>query len=138
MTAKEYLRQYEQLNRKAERLKHEYETEMLKIDAIGSTLASDGTPHGTGVSRRTEDKAIRLADKALKWKEAELDAIAKRQEVFEVIIQIPGIEGEVLYERYVSLRKWEDICVLLHYSWRGVHKVHRRALAMVKECIEVH
>lgn len=133
MTAKEFLKQYEDLNRKALRLKHEYETELEKIDAIGSTLSNDaGMPHGSGVSRRTEDKAIRLADKALKWKEAELDAIAKRQEVFEVIYDIKGIEGEVLYERYINLRKWEEICVLVHYSWQGVHKVHRRALFIVE------
>ena len=68
MKAKEYLRQYEELNRKALRYKSEYETESEKIDAIGSTLSSDaGMPHGTGISRRTEDKAIRLADAALKW-----------------------------------------------------------------------
>ena len=83
MTAKEYLRQYEELNKRALRLKHEYETELEKIDAIGSTLGGEpGMPHGTGISRKTEDKAIRLADKAMKWKEAELDAIAKRQEIF--------------------------------------------------------
>lgn len=139
MTAKEYLRQYEELNKRALRLKHEYETELEKIDAIGSTLSNDaGMPHGTGVSRKTEDKAIKLADKALKWKEAELDAIAKRQEIFEVIHNVRGVEGDILYERYINLRKWEEICVLVHYSWRGVHKAHSRALSKVQECIEVH
>lgn len=137
MTAKEFLRQYEELNRKALRLKHEYETELEKIDAIGSTLSNDaGMPHGSGVSRRTEDKAIRLADKALKWKEAELDAIAKRQEVFEVIHSVSGIEGEVLYERYINLRHWEEICVLIHYSWVQTHEYHKRALRIVQDRIE--
>lgn len=137
MTAKEFLKQYEELNRKALRLKHEYETELEKIDAIGSTLSNDaGMPHGSGVSRRTEDKAIRLADKALKWKEAELDAIAKRQEVFEVIHSVSGIEGEVLYERYINLRHWEEICVLIHYSWVQTHEYHKRALRIVQDRIE--
>lgn len=133
MTAKEYLRQYEELNKRARRLKMEYETELLKIDAIGSTLASDGTPHGTGISRRTEDKAVRLADKALAWKEAELDAIAKRQEIFELIHSIEGIEGEILFERYINLHKWEQICVIVNMSWRQVHRLHAKALSMVAE-----
>lgn len=132
MTAKEFLRQYEHASRIVQRCKTEYETEVEKIDAIGSTLSNDGMPHGSGISRKTEDKAIRLAEKATKWKAAELEAIAKRQQVFEVIYDIKGIEGEILIERYINLRKWEDICVLIHYSWRGTHKIHARALQIVE------
>ena len=132
MTAKEFLRQYEHASRIVQRCKTEYETEVEKIDAIGSTLSNDGLPHGSGISRKTEDKAIRLAEKATKWKAPELEAIAKRQEVFEAIYDIKGIEGEILIERYINLRKWEDICVLIHYSWRGTHKIHARALQIVE------
>lgn len=137
MNAKEYLRQYEELNRRALRLKHEYETELDKIDAIGSTLAGEpGMPHGTGISRRTEDKAIRLADKAMAWKEAELDALGKRQEVFELIADIKGAEGEILYERYINLLKWEEVCVTVHLSWYSVHEHHKKALAIVQERLD--
>ena len=137
MKAKEYLRQYEDLNRKALRYKSEYETESEKIDAIGSTLSSEaGMPHGTGISRRTEDKAIRLADAALKWKTAELEAIGKRQEIFDLIAGISGVEGDILYERYINLHKWEEVCVLIHMSWNGTHRAHRRALAIVQELLD--
>ena len=136
MNAKEFLRQYEELNKRALRYKQEYEVELEKIDAIGSTLSGDGQPHGSGVSRKTEDKAIRLADKALKWKAAELDAIEKRQEIFELIHDINGVEGEVLYERYINLRHWEEICVLIHYSWVQTHEYHKRALRIVQDRIE--
>lgn len=133
MTAKEFLKQYEEAQRRALRYKTEYEKEMELIDAVGSTLGGDGQPHGSGTARATEDKAIRLADKAAAWKIAELDAIEIRQEVFDLIRDIPGVEGEVLYERYVCLRRWEAICVIVSYSWRGVHKVHARALRIVEE-----
>lgn len=133
MNAKEYLRQYEELNKRALRLKQEYEVEREKIDAIGSTLAGDGLPHGSGISRKTEDKAIRLADKALKWKTAELDAIEKRQEVFEMIHDISGAEGEILFERYLNGRRWEDICVIVHLSWRQTHRLHAKALRLVEQ-----
>lgn len=137
MTAKEYLKQYEELNKRAQRFRTEYETEREKIDAIGSTLGGDpGMPHGTGISRKTEDKAIRLADKALKWKQAELDAIEKRQEIFETISSVKGVEGEILYERYINLRHWEEICVLVHYSWVQTHEYHKRALRIVQDRIE--
>ena len=131
MTAKEYLKQYEYAQKKADRFREEYEAELLKVDAVRSLSDNDGMPHGSNISKPTEDKAIRLADKALKWKAAELEAIEIRNEVFETICGITDIEGDVLYQRYVKLRKWEEICVLLHYSWKGIHLVHKRALSIV-------
>lgn len=136
MTAKEFLRQYEHANRLALRCKIEYKTEMEKIDAIGSALAGDGMPHGSGISRKTEDKAIRLAEKATKWKAAELDAIAKRQQVFEVIYDIPGIEGDVLIDKYIDLKTWEQIAEERHYTVRGIQYAHGRALLIVAKRIE--
>ena len=135
MTTKEYLRQYEYASKRAARYREEYELELLKVDAVRSLSDNDGMPHGTGISKPTEDKAIRLADKALKWQQAELDAIEVRQKVFDLICDIPDIEGDVLYQRYIKLHKWEEICILLHYSWHGIHSAHRRALAIVEGII---
>lgn len=133
MTAKQFLKQYEDANRRALRYKTEYESEQELIDNVRSTLGGDGMPHGSGVSRKVEDQAIRLNEKLLKWKCAELDAIRVRQEVFEVIRDISGVEGDLLFEKYINLHRWEDICVLLNYSWNGIHKAHRRALRIVAE-----
>jgi len=135
MDAKRFLRQYEEADRKARKYKQEYEFEQEKIDSVRSTFNTDGTPRSSGISRRVEDQAIRLADKAMKWKVAELDAIRIRQEVFEVVMKIPGIEGEILYERYVNLRIWEAVCLEVHASWYTVHSHHKKALAMVNELI---
>ena len=136
MTAKEFLRQYEHASRIVQRCKTEYETEVEKIDAIGSTLSNDGMPHGSGISRKTEDKAIRLAEKATRWKAAELDAIAKRQEVFEAIYDIPGIEGDVLIDKYINLKTWEQIAEERHYTVRGIQYAHGRALLIVAKRIK--
>lgn len=136
MTAKEFLKQYEYADARAKRLKAEYERELLLIDAVRSVSDNDGMPHGSGISKPVEDKAIRLADKAALWKMAELDAIEKRQEVFELIYDIDGPEGSVLYERYINLRHWEDICVLIRYSWVQTHEYHKRALRIVQDRIE--
>ena len=133
MNAKEYLKQYEYAVRHIRMLEEELDQETELIDAIRSTSDNDGMPHGNGISKPTEDKAIRLADKKLRLIDARLEAIAKRQEIFDFISGIDGIEGEVLFHRYVNLRKWEEICILVHYSWQGVHLVHRRALAIVED-----
>lgn len=133
MTAKEFLLQYEYADRRARRLRAEYEREQELIDAIRSPQGGDGMPRGSGISKTVEDRAIRLTMKLADWKEAELDAIRIRQEVFEVISGIDGIEGEVLYERYINLHKWEDICVLVHMSWRHTHRIHAKALRATEQ-----
>lgn len=132
MTAKEYLKQYQYAVDRVRRYEEEYENESLLIDAIRSASDNDGMPHGSGIGKPTEDKAIRLADRALRLTEARLEAIRIRQEVFDLIDSIDGVEGDVLYLRYVKLHKWEEICVMLHYSWQGIHLVHRRALVIVE------
>ena len=135
MTAKEYLRQYEYAVDRVRRYEEEYENELALIDAVRSVSDNDGMPHGSGISKPTEQKALRLADKSLRLTEARLEAIRIRQEVFDLIDSIDGIEGDVLYERYIKLHKWEEVCVLLHYSWHGIHSAHRRALAIVEGII---
>ena len=69
----------------------------------------------------------------MRWVSAELDAIEKRQEVFETVQKVSGIEGDILYERYVNLHKWEEVCVIVHLSWYSVHDHHKRALRVVEE-----
>ena len=135
MTAKEYLRQYEYAVDRVRRYEEEYENELALIDAVRSVSDNDGMPHGSGISKPTEQKALRLADKSLRLTEARLEAIRIRQEVFDLIDSIDGIEGDVLYERYIKLHKWEEVCVLLNYSWHGIHSAHRRALAIVEGII---
>lgn len=130
MTAKQFLKQYEEANIKALQHKREYEKQCELIGSV--SMKMDGMPHGSNISKPTEEAALKLAESAKKWREAEMEAIRIRQEVYEMIADIPGIEGRVLYERYISLYKWEAICILLHYSWQGIHLVHRRALAIVE------
>lgn len=133
MRAKEFLRQYEYALRAAERARQNYELEMERIDAIGSTLSGDGQPRGSGVSRKTEDKAIRLADKANEWLDAEERAQVVLEEMTEFINSIPGIEGRVLYARYISMLTWEQIAEDLYYSYTGVFYAHNRALDIVEK-----
>ena len=132
MTAKEHLKQYEYADRRVRRLEQEYEQEMLMVDAIRSASDNDGMPHGNSISKPTEDRAIRLADRKLRLVQARLDALEIRQDIFDLINDIEGVEGDVLYQRYINLHKWEEICVMLHYSWQGIHLIHRRALAIVE------
>lgn len=145
MTAKEYLKQYEEAKRRSSRLQKEYNAQQNMIDAIRSSSDFDGMPRNrSGGKSSVENKIIRLAEKAAALKDAEIQELEIRQEIFETINKIPGDEGAVLYERYISLeenehsiapKRWEKIAIDMNYSWSGIHKLHRRALHLVSEII---
>lgn len=128
MDAKTFLKQYERAVRRADDYREEYEREQELIDAIRASSNIDGMPHGNSVSRKVEDQAIRLADKALEWKDAEMDAIRVRQKVFDAVMQLDDPEREVLKRRYVYLQKWDTIADGMCYTTRGVLYIHARAL----------
>lgn len=136
MTVKEYLRQYETAEKIARRLRTEYETQLIMIDNIKSPSNTDGMPHGSGISNRTEQAALRLVEAAERYKGAEVEALKKRQQVFELIWNVPGLKGDILYERYINLRRWDDIADLLHVSRRHVTRLHGDVLIELKDVLE--
>lgn len=141
MTAKEYLKQYQYAVDRVRRYEEEYENESLLIDAIRSASDNDGMPHGSGISKPTEDKAIRLADRALRLTEAKLEAIRLRQEIFDTVMSLDGLEADVLVERYLNLdeyghlQAWKSVCDRVHYSWPTVRTAWHRGLNMVDEIL---
>lgn len=138
MTAKEFLQQYGEAVRIAERVKTEYDQEQDLIDSVRSALGGDGTPHGGGISKATENKAIKLADKALELKDAELEAISIRQKVFDVIRTVPGEKGDVLYERYINLKSWDEVADSVGYSKRHARNLHDEAIDIVQHFLLLH
>ena len=138
MTAKEFLQQYGEAVRIAERIKTEYDQERDLIDSVRSALGGDGVPHGGGISKATENKAIRLADKALELKDAELEAIRIRQKVFDVIRTVPGEKGDVLYERYINLKSWDEVADSVGYSKRHARNLHDEAIDIVQHFLLLH
>lgn len=107
MRAKEYLLQYKRLTEAGRRIRLEIEA----IEAqIGGRAQDDGTPHGSGVSDITGTLAAELADIKKAYAIAEADAWRKRREIVEVINAVEDtLQGRVLYERYIRLKRWEQI-----------------------------
>lgn len=138
MTAKEYLRQYENADKRANALREEYKREEELIDAVRSTGDIDRLPHRSGIRKVTEERAIRLADKAAELKIAELDALLVRQQVADIIFQMKDSDHlDILKERYINYKQtWEEICVKLNFSWNSIHRKHREALQIVEAIIK--
>lgn len=136
MTAKEFLKQYEYAAKRIRRLEEELNDERLMIDSVRSVSDNDGLPHGSGISKPVEERAIRLADKLSELVQARLDAIEIRREVFEVVQKVDGVAGDVLFARYIKLMKWDDISEAVNYSWKWTLHYHRIGLEKVSELLD--
>ena len=137
MTAKDYLNTYREYAEIEQEKREAYELEREKIDHIPTALnIPDGIQiNSNRIHSRTEDHAIRLSERREAWQIAALNALEVRQEIFDMLIDLPIDESEVLIERYVDLKKWEDIALSLNMSHTNVHKLHRRGLQLIQDKI---
>ena len=134
MTGREYLEQYRHKELLLLRVREEYRKELDTIDSIRSALDNSGVPSGH-VSRTVELRAMRLAEKAERLRTAELEALATRQKVFDVISMVEGVKGQILYERYINLKKWEDVAEVVCYEERQTRRLHDEAVRIVEDLI---
>ena len=136
MTAQKYLEQYKRAVQRIHRYEEEYERESLLIDTVRSLSDNDGMSHGSNISKPTENKAVRLAEKTQRIVDARLEAIKVRQEVFDTIMELDDLECDVLLQRYIYLKKWEDVCLEVNYTWPTVRAAWHRGEDMIQEIID--
>lgn len=127
MTAKEYLNRVRRQNyilKQTEKELNEIRADILTIRA--SSLAE----HVSGSKNSdTADKYIRL-ESYMEKVNAEWDKlIDMRNAAKDLIGAMPDpMHRAVLYARYINGQRWEDIAMDMHYSWKGIFKLHGQAL----------
>lgn len=123
---KEYLWQYRKALLKEKAI--EEEIYQLRLDKVAPSLIQDGMPHGSGGSDLS-GYAAKMDELFRELKEQMEKRIDLRLQISRKIEAMPDeTESLLLRYRYIQGLKWEDIALRMDYSWRGVHKVHARAL----------
>ncbi len=90
-------------------------------------------PTGAGGDSEVARAVIRYADmEALySWKRA---ALLGEQEAIELSIEpLPIPDRQILRARYIEGLTWEEVCVIVGYSWQQTHRLHARALLALAE-----
>ncbi|MBP0975399.1 MAG: sigma-70 family RNA polymerase sigma factor [Oscillospiraceae bacterium] len=128
MTAKEYLMQYRDAMRRTQAITEH----IADLRAMCEQLR---TEDGHKIEL---DKAVAELVDAERRAAGEVDRLAElEQEIVQTISRTAEPYRTLLYERYINGKTWEQIAVAMYYSYRGVTKMHGRALQALKECIEV-
>ena len=137
LKAQKYLEQYEESLRKVRWCQEQYARELYLSDAIRSPSDNDGMPHGSGISKPTEDKAIRLAEKAMDIHKATQAAKETMRDIFTVAYNVGGVEGDVIIERYIKLKDWRDVYKAVNYGMSQTLRYHRSGLDKVADMIGI-
>jgi hypothetical protein len=127
MTAKEYLNRVRRQNyilKQTEKELNEIRADILTIRASSLSEHVSGSKNSD-----TADKYIRL-EKYMEKVNAEWDKlIDMRDAAKDLIGAMPDpMHRAVLYARYINGQRWEDIAMDMHYSWKGIFKLHGQAL----------
>ena len=127
---KEYLMRYRDALRAEKQI--EEEITQLRLDTMMPAVVNDGMPHGSGIGDLS-GYAAQVDELLQDLKEQMEKRIQIRREITQKIEKMPNeTEKMVLRYRYIHLLKWEEIAVKMCYSWKGIHKVHGRALQRFK------
>ena len=131
MTVKEFLSQafmlHKLINAKEERIQNLRDRQLQLGGALSDVKVQTGPaqdPVGeiTAVLLDLIDECRHDIDKLLKVQQ-EIAATIEKVERSDLRL--------ILFERYINLKRWEDIAADNNYSWRTVHRKHGEALAQV-------
>lgn len=135
MTAKEYLQQIRKLNSQIKNKKLELENLTYQMTGVKSISFDKKEP---ATSKSTLSPQEKYYPKYEKYSKSILVDIAKlvelKQEAIKLIDSIDDADCiDVLYKRYVLMKRWEVIAKEMNFSYPHIHRIHERALNLLNE-----
>lgn len=112
------------------------EGELDKLQELRN-LAQKVTPAysqslGGGNAQKLENSIAKIIEQENIIAECCNELCAQLAEVRGLVALLPmGPMRLVMQRRYLNYQKWEQIMIALNYSWRGMHKLHSKALEMI-------
>ena len=123
---KEYLRSYQKAVRREQEILEEIQ--QLRMDKMFPSVVNDGMPKGSKQSDLSE-YVVKLDNLIEKLKQEKFEKIKLMDDIlYSISLLEDEDEKSVLRMRYIKGVQWEDICVVIKYSWRQTHRIHSNAL----------
>lgn len=99
---------------------------------VGQVLKPVVVQNGNNKDKICETVAA-LYDLISEYERDMLKFIEHKRHIKELITAInDDVCRLILEERYMNLKRWEDIASDNNYSWKHVHKIHRRGLELIE------
>lgn len=130
--AQEYLNQVRQIDEQMRII----QSQISNIVEL-SGMAYDKTPTQPNGDSRTEKLAIRRLELLDKYEAKKDELVKMRYEITDTIMTLKGrYQQEVLFKRYVELKRWRRIASELNLSISMTYNVHKDALQEIDEVLK--
>lgn len=96
-------------------------------DKVATSATADAIPDGVAKLR---ELISRYATELIEYREL-------TEEMHNRLQMIDSVECEALKQHYLLLVPWEQLCVDMHYTYRGMMKVRRRGLLQLYDVMPV-
>lgn len=127
MTSKEYLLQYQRIEREIDRLLEE----KAKWEALAEkvTPTPSKAPGRAGSGDRLGEAVAKIVDLEQDIDEQVDRLVDLRREIERAVSRIQDSkEREVLLRRYIQGQRWEEIADVLEMEVRRIYQLHKQAL----------
>lgn len=102
-----------------------------------SGLSYDTIPIVNNGDSKVERLAIRRLELLEKYEQKREDLVRMRYEITDMILKLKGhYQQEVLFKRYVELKRWRRIAAEMNLSISMTYNVHKEALEIINELLK--
>lgn len=132
MITKEELRGYIHLQAEVQEVQESIEKLRQQAFMISATKIN-GAPAGSG----SPDKIANNLAKLESLQDYYFDKLDKKLDlqhrIEDAIESLPDRERRLMRYRYIDGKNWIDIAATMGYSWKQTHRIHSKALELLKE-----
>lgn len=130
--AQEYLNQVRQIDEQMRII----QSQISNIVEL-SGMSYDKTPTQPNGDSRTEKLAIRRLELLDKYEAKKDELVKMRYEITDTIMTLKGrYQQEVLFKRYVELKRWRRVASELNLSISMTYNVHKDALQEIDKLLK--
>lgn len=129
---KEWLRSYSKLSLTVTELRWQL-AEIREQLTNARALVYDDMPHGSGSLNDLSDAMIKLEEQEERIESAIQEANDVKMEIVNALVDLPPALQLILVDRYIYLRKWEDIARAHNLTESVVHYRHNAGLKLLTQ-----
>ena len=129
---KEELKEYTETKREIEIIKEKIECLESKKTSIKSMIIDD-MPKSEPEQDRLGQLLVQIEELIDLYNEKQDKLLKQQLEIEKCIDRLEdSADRNIMRLRYLDGYTWERMCVLLNYSWNGIHKKHRKILEKIR------
>lgn len=130
---KKELQEYIETKRELDIIKDKIEYLEEKKTSIKSMIIDDMPKGGSFENDRLGALLGEIEELLNIYNEKQIRLLKQQRAIENTIDKLEdAVDRNIMRLRYIDGYTWERLCVLMNYSWNGIHKKHRKILEKIR------